>query len=121
MKKYKVGIIGSGKVGRALSIALTKQNYDVCLVCNNHSGIHIDNKCEFSMHGDLGDATCLVTTASSVSCLSDDLDVIIITTRSYDTINIISYCMQKIKDSGCIVTIQNVFTIDKIFFCGRFS
>lgn len=114
MDKVKIGIIGGGKVGRLLSIILTSGHYDVQLVCNNHKGIHIGNTCEFSMVGDYGSKSCLVHTVKNLSQLSDNLDIIFITTRAYDTVKVAPECLSKLKKDGCVVTIHNTFCIDKI-------
>ena len=112
--KEKIGIVGGGNVGKTLALALTTNGYDVELVCNKHSGIHIDNKCEFSMSGDFGNIDCLIHTVNEVSMLSDNLDVIIMATRSYDTIKSVNDCLTKLSVSGAVVTIHNVFCIDKV-------
>lgn len=114
MDKLKIGIIGGGKVGRFLSVMLTANHFDIELVCTKKKGICIGDTREINIAGDFGNKTTLVKVVKDVSKLSSNLDVIFMATRSYDTIKIIPECLPKLKKDGCIVTIQNVFSIDKI-------
>ena len=114
LRKEKIGIVGGGNVGKALALALSSKHYDVELVCNKRNGIQIGCNCEFSMMGDFGDVDCLIHTVEDVEKLSDNLDVIIMATKSYDTLKVLSKCLSKLSENGCIVTIHNVFCIDKI-------
>lgn len=114
MDKLKIGIVGGGRIGRFLGVMLTANHYDVQLVCNRFKGVHIGNTCEFDIEGDFGSKNTLVNVIDDISKLPDNLDIIFMTTRSDETVKYASMCKEKIKNDGCVVTIHNVFCIDKI-------
>lgn len=118
MKKcdVKIGIVGGGNIGKVLSTMLCSLGYDVELVCrDNHRAIKIDNSYAFSIKGDFGDKEFLVPYVNSISNLSSKKDIIIFATKSYDMLNRVCECLPKLTSKGMIVTIQNVYTIDKLF------
>jgi len=114
LKKEKIGIVGAGAVGRMLAVVLASRGYEVELVNRKPKGIKINNKYEYSLKGDFGKLKALIHSVKTIESLSKDLSVIIFTTRAYDTVNIIEKHLPKLKFNGVVVTIQNVFCIDKI-------
>lgn len=114
--KLKIAIVGGGNLGKALSTTLVSLGYDVELVCrDNHRAIKIDNAYVFEIDGDFGHKSFLVPFVTKIENLSSDKDIIIFTTKSFDMINRVSKATQKITPKGMIVTIQNIFSIDKLF------
>jgi len=118
MKKdqIKIGIVGGGNIGRFLSTMLMSCGYDVELVCrSNHKAIRIDNSYAFEIKGDYGDKSYLVPFVESIDKLSSKKDIMIFATKSFDMLDRINGCMHKLTPKGMIVTIQNIFSIDKLY------
>lgn len=115
-KSIKIGIVGGGNIGRTLSVLLMSNGFDVEVVCrSNHSTIKIDNSYVFEIKGDFGDKSYLIPYVKSIEELSSKKDIIIYTTKSYDMINRVHKCLKFLKPTGTIVTIQNIYTIDKLY------
>ena len=117
MKKseIKIGIVGGGNIGKVFSTILVSLGYDVELVCrDNHRAIKIDNSYAFNIKGDFGDRSYLVPYVNSIDDFSSKKDIIIFATKSYDMLDRISSCLKYLTPKGTIVTIQNVYSIDKL-------
>ena len=111
-----IGIVGGGNIGRTLSVLLKSQGYDVEVVCRtNHRAIKIDNSYAFEIKGDFGDKSYLIPFVKSIEELSSKKDIIIYTTKSYDMINRVSKSLRFLKPTGTIVTIHNIYSIDKLY------
>lgn len=118
MKKQdiKIAIVGGGNIGRVLSTLLVSRGYDVELVCrSDHKTIKIDNSYAFSIVGDFGDKSYLVPYVTSFNKLSSKKDIIIFATKSFDMLSRVNKCLSKLTPKGMIVTIQNVYSIDKLY------
>jgi 2-dehydropantoate 2-reductase len=114
--QLKIAIVGGGNVGRFLSTMLMSLGYDVELVCrDNHRTIRIDNSYAFEIKGDFGDKSYLVPFVTSIDQLSTKKDIIIFATKSFDMLDRVSECLNKLTPKGLIATIQNVFSIDKLY------
>ena len=113
-KTCKIGIIGGGSIGVTLAVALTSIGYDVELVARTIRGVKIDDNYSYTIKGDFGDKNYLIKTNTKVEELSENLDFIFITTKSYDSIELIERAKCKLCDDGCFVTIQNVYSLNKI-------
>lgn len=114
-KNLKIAIIGGNDIGKSLSTSLVSLGYNVELVCrNNHRHIKIDNSYAFEIDGDFGHKSYLVPFVSSIEELSNK-DIIICTTKSTDMLERIQKATNKLTPNGMIVTIQNTFSIDKLF------
>ena len=118
MKKsdLKIGIVGGGNIGKVLSTILISRGYDVELVCrDNHRAIKIDNSYAFDIKGDFGDKSYLVPFVNSIDKLSSKKDIMIFATKSYDMLNRVRNCLHKLTPRGMIVTIQNIYSINKLY------
>ena len=118
MKKaeVKIAVVGGGNVGKVLSTTLISLGYDVELVCRDkHRAIRIDNSYAFDIKGSFGDKSYLVPFVSSIDELSSKKDIIIFATKSYDMLNRVSSCMHKLTPKGMVVTIQNSYSINKLY------
>lgn len=118
MKKnqLKIAIVGGGNVGRFLSTMLISCGYDVELVTRNRQkSIIIDNSCAFEIKGDHGEKSYLVPIVNSISKLSSKKDIIIFATKSFDMLERVGGCLNKLTPKGMIVTIQNIYSIDKLY------
>lgn len=112
----KIAIVGGGNIGRVLSTMLISLGYDVELVCrDNHRAIRIDNSYAFDIKGDFGDKSYLVPFVNSIEKLSSKKDIIIFATKSYDMLNRVKGCLNKLTPKGMIVTIQNIYSINKLY------
>lgn len=115
-KDLKIAIVGGGNIGKALSTMLVSHGYDVELVCrDNHRAIKIDNSYAFEIDGDWGHKSFLVPFVTKIEYLSTKKDIIIFTTKSFDMINRVTKSLPILTPTGMIVTIQNVFSIDKLW------
>lgn len=114
-ENLKIAVVGGGSIGRVLSILLLTQGYDVEMVCrDNHRAIKIDNSYAYEIQGDFGNKSYLVPFVTSIEKLSSKKDIIILATKSFDTLKRSPKCLSKLTPKGTIVTIQNVYTIDKL-------
>ena len=114
-KKLKIGVVGGGNMGRVFSTLLISLGYDVELVCrSNHRAIKIDNSYAFEVNGDFGDKSYLVPFVTSIDELTSKKDIIIFATKSFDMLERVNTCFHKLTPKGMIVTIQNVYSIDKL-------
>lgn len=115
-KQLKIGIVGGGNVGKFLSTMLMSCGYDVELVCRSkHRAIRIDNSYAFDIKGDYGEKSYLVPFVESIDKLSSKKDIIIFATKSFDMLERVNGCLHKLTPKGMIVTIQNIFSIDKLY------
>lgn len=111
----KIAVVGAGNVGRTLSVMLSSNNYNVEAVIGvDPSSIHIDNSCAYDIDGDFGKKTHLVHIVPNVADLSDDIDIIFVCTKIFDAVPLLRILRKKIKPDGAIVTIQNLFWIDRM-------
>ena len=118
MKKdqLKIAVVGGGNIGKFLSTMLMSCGYDVELVCRSkHRAIVIDNSYAFDIVGDYGEKSYLVPFVKSIDDLSSKKDIIIFATKSFDMLERVSGCMHKLTPKGMIVTIQNIYSIDKLY------
>lgn len=114
--KLKIGIIGGGNVGRVLSVLLASEEYDVEMVCrNNHHAIKIDNSYAFEIKGEFGCKSFLIPFVTSIDKFSSKKDIIILATKSYDTVKRASQCTKYLNPNGMIVTIHNMYCLDKLY------
>lgn len=114
-KDIKIAVIGGGHLGKTLSTTLVSLGYDVELVCrDNHRAIKIDNSYCFEIDGDFGKKSFLVPFVTKIEYLTTKKDIIIFATKSFDMINRITKCLPQLTPTGMLVTVQNVFTIDKL-------
>lgn len=115
-KNLKIAVVGGNDFGKALSTALVSCGYDVEMVCRaDHKAIKIDNAYVFEIDGDFGKKSFLVPFVTDISNLSSKKDIIIFATRSYRTISLVSSAVDFLTPKGTIVTMQNTFTIDRLF------
>lgn len=110
----KIGIVGAGNIGQVLGVSLASEGFDIELVTRSPKGIRIDNACVFEIAGDFGDKTYLIPTVEKMDDMTEGKDIIFIATRTFDIVNACKQVLPKLKENGVIVTIQNVFSIDKV-------
>ncbi|MBQ7351434.1 MAG: hypothetical protein IJW59_01000 [Clostridia bacterium] len=114
-ENLKIAVVGGGNVGRVLSTLLMCQGYDVELVCrSNHQAIKIDNSYAFQINGDFGTKSYLVPFVKSIDELSSKKDIIFFATKCFDMLERVGSCLHKLTPKGTIVTIQNVYSINKL-------
>lgn len=115
MKKdqIKIGIVGAGSVGKCLSVMLASHGYDVELV-RRPKGIMIDNSCLIDITGDFGDKSYLIPIVNTYKDFTSKKDFIIICTKTFDAIDLLKPLQRFLTKEGAIVTIQNIFFIDKL-------
>lgn len=113
-ENVKIAIIGGGNVGRVLSTLFASNGYDVEVVCRNEKGIKINNSLAFEIAGDFGNVSYLVPYVNSIENLTSKKDIIIFATKSFDMLKRAEKSISKLNQKGMIVTIQNVFSIDKV-------
>lgn len=111
----KIAVVGAGNVGRTLSVMLACNDYDVeAVIGSNNASICIEDKYLYDIDGDFGKKSHLVKIVPTVEDLSEDLDIIFVCTKIYDAVPVIKVLRKKIKSNGAIVTIQNLFWIDRV-------
>lgn len=111
----KIAIIGGGNVGRALGVKLDVLGHDVTIVESNlPKTICIDEYVMYNITGDFGDHSHLVKVRCNVSQLDDDYDIIFVCTKLFDGVDVLKKCRDKIAPNGAIVTIQNMYWIDRV-------
>ena len=114
-QNLKIAIVGGGNIGKFLSTMLMSYGYDVELVCRvRHRAIVIDNSYAFDIKGDFGEKSYLVPFVNSIDELSSKKDIIIFATKSFDMLDRVSGCLHKLTPKGMIVTIQNIYSLDKL-------
>lgn len=114
-KNINIAIVGGGNVGKVLSVLLSSMGYDIELVCrDNHRAIKIDNSYAFEVCGDFGRKSYLVPYVTSMDKLKGKKDIIIFATKSYDMLEMAPSSVDYLSEDGAIVTIQNVFSMDKL-------
>lgn len=109
----KIGIIGEGSVGSTLAVELISNGYDVEIVTHK-KGICINGSKAYQILGDFGDKSYLVPIVDSMSDFSSKKDFIIIATKSFDAVDLLEEAQNYLSPVGKIVTIQNVFYLDKV-------
>ncbi len=110
----KIGVVGAGSLGPTLAVELASNGYDVELVANGE-GVHIEGSMAFHIMGDFGDKTYLVPTVNSIDEFATQKDFIILATKAFETADIVENALSKLTPVGAIVTVQNVFSLDRIF------
>ncbi len=110
----KIGIVGTGSLGPVLAVELSSNGYDVELVSSS-KGIYIDDSKAFHIMGDFGDKTYLVPTVKSIKDFTSKKDFIILATKAFQTVKIVEEALKHLTPVGAIVTVQNVFSLDRIF------
>ena len=110
----KIGIVGTGSLGPVLAVELASNGYDVELVSSG-KGIYIDDAKAFHIMGDFGDKTYLVPTVKSIKDFTSKKDFIILATKAFQTVKIVEQALEHLTPVGAIVTVQNVFSLDRIF------
>lgn len=115
-RNLKIAVVGGGNIGRVLSVLLSSAGYDVEMVCrDNHRVIKIDNSYAFELCGDFGRKSQLIPFVTKIDKLSSKKDIIIFATKSFDMIRRVPDCLGKLTPKGTIVTIQNMYSIDKLY------
>ena len=115
-RNIKIAVVGGGNVGRVLSVLLSSAGFDVQMVCrDNHKAIKIDNSYAFEVCGDFGRKSYLVPFVTSLDKLTEKKDIIIFATKSFDMLNRVGGCLGHLTPKGSIVTIQNSYSIDKLY------
>ena len=110
----KIAIIGGGNVGRVLSVLLDTCGNQVKLVASRKPRtISIGKHCMYNITGDFGRKSHLVQVVEKLEDLDSDNDIIFVCTKLFDAIDILKNVKNKIKKDGAIVTIQNMFWIDR--------
>lgn len=111
----KIAIIGGGNVGRTLGVKLDMLGHDTTIVESNlPKTIRIDKYIMYNIKGDFGDHSHLVRVVDNISKLDNDYDIIFVCTRLFDGVGVLKKIREKIKDNGAIVTIQNMYWIDRV-------
>lgn len=110
----KIGVVGTGSLGPTLAVELASNGYDVELVASGE-GVHIDDSMAFHIMGDFGDKTYLVPIVNSIDEFTTKKDFIILATKAFETVDIVESALSMLTPVGAIVTIQNVFSLDRIF------
>ncbi len=115
-KNLKIAVVGGGNVGRVLSVLLSSAGYDVEMVCrDNHRAIKIDDSYAFEVCGDFGRKSYLIPFVTSMDELKEKKDIIIFATKSFDMLSRVGSCLSHLTPTGTVVTIQNMYSIDKLF------
>ena len=115
-KNIKIAVVGGGNVGRVLSVLLSSAGYSVEMVCrDNHRAIKIDDSYAFEVCGDFGRKSYLVPFVTDLSLLKEKKDIIIFATKSFDMLDRVADCLGHLTPKGTIVTIQNSYSIDKLY------
>lgn len=110
----KIGIVGTGSLGPVLAVELASNGYDVELVSSS-KGMYIDDSKAFHIMGDFGDKTYLVPTVKTIADFTTKKDFIILATKAFQTVKIVEEALEHLTPVGAIVTVQNVFSLDRIF------
>jgi len=114
-KKKKIAIIGGGNVGRVLGVKLDILKHDVTIVESNlPRTICIDQFVMYNITGSFGDHSHLVKVLCSIEKLDNDYDIIFVCTKLYDGMDVLKRIKSKINSTGAIVTIQNMYWIDRV-------
>lgn len=113
-KKISVGIIGSGNVGTAFSVALASAGVDVELVSRRVKGVMIGNSINFEIIGSFGNKSHLVPIVQNVDSFTTKKDIIIVCTKSHDAMAILPDIPKHLKKDGAIVTIHNAFWVNDL-------
>lgn len=110
----KIAIIGGGSVGISLGVKLSTLRHKVTIVESNlPRTIKIDDYMMYNIHGDFGEHSHLVKVLPAIEKLGNDYDIVFICTRLFDGVDALRRVRGKIHDNGAIVTIQNIFWIDR--------
>ena len=110
----KIAVIGGGNIGRVFGVMLS-EHHDLKLVESKvPKTISIDNFSLYNLTGDFGSKSQLVQVVDKIENLDNDLDVVFVCTKLFDGINVLKKVREKIKPTGAIVTIQNMFWIDRV-------
>lgn len=113
--KKKIAIIGGGNVGRVLGVKLDILRHDVTIVESSlPKTICIDEYVMYNISGDFGDHSHLVKICCSIEKLDNDYDIIFVCTKLYDGMDVLKKIRSKINPNGAIVTIQNMYWIDRV-------
>jgi ketopantoate reductase len=111
----KIAIIGGGNVGRTLGVKLDILSHDVTVVESNlPESIHIDKYIMYNLTGDFGEHSHLVKVLNEIEEMDDDYDIIFVCTKLFDGTGVLRRIRDRIKDDGAIVTIQNMFWVDRV-------
>lgn len=111
--QIKIGIVGAGSVGNFFSVMLASHGFDVELV-RRQKGIMIDNSCIIDIKGDFGNKSYLIPIVNTYEDFTSKKDFIIVCTKTFDAIDLLKPLQKHLTKNGAIVTIQNIFFIDKL-------
>ena len=113
-KKISIGIVGSGNVGTAFSVALASAGFDVELVSRRVKGVMIGNSINFEIVGSFGNKSHLIPIVKSVNDFTTKKDIIFICTKSHDAMAILPDIPKWLNKGGAIVTIHNAFWVEEL-------
>jgi len=110
----KIAVIGGGNIGRVFGIMLS-EHHDLKLVESKiPKTINIDNFSLYNLAGDFGSKSQLVHVVDKIENLDNDLDIVFVCTKLFDGVEVLRKVKKKINPTGAIVTIQNMFWIDRV-------
>ncbi len=113
-RKLKIGVVGSGSVGRIISLFLTDAGYDVEMTTKLNEDLVIDNMINVEICGAFGEKNVLVPYVLSNKFTSPK-DIIFVMTKSFKIKDALSDTMQYLKEDGIVVGIQNVLNLEEFF------
>ncbi len=113
-RKLKIGVVGSGSMGRTLSLCLTNAGYDVEMTTKLIDDMVIDNMVNVEICGAFGEKSVLVPYVLSNKFTSQK-DIIFIMTKSFKVKDALTDTLQYLKEDGIVVGIQNVLNLEEFF------
>lgn len=113
-KKLKIGVVGSGSVGRIISLCLAEAGYDVEMTTKINNDFMIDNMINVEICGAFGERNVLVPYVLSNKFTSPK-DIIFIMTKSFKIKDALSDTLQYLNKDGIVVGIQNVLNLEEFF------
>lgn len=113
-RKLKIGVVGSGSIGRTIALFLTNAGYDVEMTTKINDDFVIDNMVNVEICGAFGEKNVLVPYVVSNKFTSKK-DIIFIMTKSFKVKDALSDTLQYLTDDGIIIGIQNVLNLEEFF------
>lgn len=106
-RESRVAVVGAGAIGGITAALMTKEGYDVEVVCKHRELADTIRSTGLHVFGVKGDSTVPMPAVDRISGLSDKKDVIFLATKATDMIEAARDLLPFLGESSVVVSMQN--------------